>query len=119
MSSDRAENVHPHQQSGPKTSDVHSPQCIGKAKPFDLESEDYIPGEEPQFSDWEVLQHMAVDRELFQQHVQDVLDCFLRGGDCVALLCSLPSFASSIALLSDEVELRLMEMLLLYCGVKP
>ena len=106
VSSDSAEDVHPHQQSGPKTSDVHSPQCIGKAKPFDLESDDYISGEEPQFSD---LQHMEVDRELFQQHVQDVLDCFLRGGDCVALLCSLPSFASSIALLSDEVELRLME----------
>ena len=110
MSSDSAEDVHPHQQKRPKTSDVHSPQCIGNAKPFDLESEDYIPGEEPQFSDGsKVLQHMEVDRELFQQHVQDVLDCFLRGGDCVALLCSLPSFASSIALLSDEVELRLME----------
>ena len=38
VSSDSAEDVHPHQQSGPKTSDVHSPQCIGKAKPFDLES---------------------------------------------------------------------------------
>ena len=52
---------------------------------------------------------MEAVRELFQQHVQDVLDCFFRGGDSVAFLCSLPSFASSIALLSDEVEFRLME----------
>ena len=110
VSSDRAEDVYPHQQSGPKASDVHSPQCVGKAKPFDLESKDYTPGEEPHYSDAsKVLQHMEVDRGLFQQHVQDVLDCFLRGGDCVALLCSLPRFASSVALLSDEVELRLME----------
>ena len=34
VSSDSAEDVHPHQQSGPKTSDVHSPQCIGKTKAF-------------------------------------------------------------------------------------
>ena len=85
-----------HQQSVPKAS--HS------------DSKDYTPGEEPQFwNDSKVHQQMEVVRELFQQHVQDLLDCFLRRGDCVALLCSFPNFATSIALLSDEVDLCLME----------
>ena len=95
VSSDSTKDVHPHQQSGPKTSDVHSPQCIGKAKPFDFESEFTFLVKNHNLvmirkcsSTWKLTGN-------FFSSTFRILDCFLLGGDC--------------ALLSDEVELRLME----------